>query len=165
MPTEHRIGDLFAQPDLDPATSALAQGVNCIGVMGAGIAPVFKRIFGEDMFEDYRTSCRSGALTVGGLHVWRSPDATLPWLYNLASQHDKGRDARLDAIESSLTAAIDHAEESGVSSGVWISAIALPRVGAGIGGLAWPDVKDIYDRLGSRTDVRLISVSLPNAGD
>lgn len=147
---EHRTGDLFGQPDLP----ALAQGVNCLGRMGAGIAVVFRRTW-TDMFMDYSRACETGALRVGGLHVWRDP-VTGTWIYNLASQHYTGRDARLDAIESSLTAAVAHAEANEVT------AIGFPRIGAGIGGLDWGDVLEVFEKVAVTTTVRLVVVSLPD---
>lgn len=147
---EHRTGDLFAQPDLQ----ALAQGVNCQGAMGSGIAPIFRRR-DEDMYEDYRAMCWHGELRPGGLHAWRSADGT--WIYNMASQDRTGADARLDAIEESLTAAVNHAEANGVS------AIGLPRIGAGIGGLEWADVLEVFEKVAATTTVRLVVVSLPGA--
>lgn len=150
MTIEHRVGDLFAQTDL----AAIAQGVNAQGVMGSGIAPMFKHYW-PLMYEEYRDLCHSGQLKVGGLHVWQAPSGV--WIYNLCSQHRTGRDARLDAIETSLTLALEHATRHRVPS------IGLPRIGAGIGGLLWPDVLAVITRVAGDHPVRVVVVSLPNA--
>jgi O-acetyl-ADP-ribose deacetylase (regulator of RNase III) len=150
MSVEHRTGDLFAQTDLD----AIAQGVNGRGQMGKGIAPIFKRYWPE-MYAEYRYLCLSGQLSVGGLHAWQT--AKGKWLYNMCTQQNIGRDARLDAVESSLIAVLAHATENGVSS------VGLPRIGAGIGGLRWADVLAVIEQVAGDHPVRVVVVSLPDA--
>lgn len=152
MSVEHRVGDLFEQTDL----SAIGQGVNCIGEMGSGIAPHFKRIWGsEGMFDEYRQLCLSGQLSVGGLHAWQARSGV--WIYNCASQHNKGKDARYEAIESSVALALEHAESHGVPS------IGFPRIGAGIGGLKWPEVLASIEKVATDSPVRVVLVSQPGA--
>lgn len=152
MTVEHRTGDLFQQTDL----AAIGQGVNCRGQMGKGIAVQFKRIWGPaGMYAEYRYLCMSGQLTVGGLHAWQAPSGV--WIYNLASQHNIGRDARLDAIEAALTLALEHAVAHKVPS------IGLPRIGSDIGGLNWGDVLAAIEGVAGNHPVRLVCVSLPGA--
>lgn len=150
MPTEHRIGDLFNQPDL----FALGHGVNCLSKMGAGIAVLFRRR-DQAMFEAYRELCQAGDLKPGDVFPWQHSDHT--WTYNLATQHYPGADARLDAIEESLTKAVDHASAHGIET------IGLPRIGSDIGGLNWDDVREVIEKVGATTQVRLVTVSLPGA--
>jgi O-acetyl-ADP-ribose deacetylase (regulator of RNase III) len=150
MTVEHRTGDLFAQTDL----AAIGQGVNCKGQMGRGIAVMFKRYWPE-MYSEYRYLCISGKLRVGGLHAWQTAKGN--WIYNLASQHNIGRDARLDAIESALTLALEHATRHGVPS------VGLPRIGSDIGGLNWSDVLTVIEKVADDSPVRVVCVSLPGA--
>ena len=150
MSVEYRVGDLFAQTDL----AAIGQGVNVAGVMGSGIAPVFKRYW-PAMYAEYRALCHSGELMLGGVHAWQAESGV--WIYNLASQRATGADARLDAIATSLTTALAHATVHDVPS------IGLPRIGAGIGGLAWPDVRTVIEQVAHLHSVRVVVVSLPGA--
>lgn len=150
MSVEHRIGDLFEQTDL----GAIGQGVNCKGQMGKGIAVLFKRWW-PDMYAEYRYLCVAGQLRVGGLHAWQTPKGK--WIYNLASQHNIGRDARLDAIESALGLALEHAIAHNVTS------IGLPRIGSDIGGLRWLDVLAVIEKVAADSPVRVVMVSLPGA--
>lgn len=150
MTLEHRVGDLFEQRDVD----ALGHGVNCVGKMGSGIAPLFKSRF-PDMHAAYVRACNSGALQVGGVFPWALPNGR--FIYNLASQHRTGRDARLDAVRSSLVQAFAHAAQNNVAS------IAIPRIGAGIGGLRWDDVLAELHAVADDSPVTLVVVSLPNA--
>ena len=144
-------GDLFAQRDVD----ALAHGVNCAGVMGAGIAVPFRARF-PDMYETYRQQCRSGQLTLGGILPWRTPSQR--WVYNLATQPRPGRCARLDAVASAVRSMLTHAGEHAVTS------VALPRIGCGYGGLDWdrqvrPTLVEIA---GEFPTVRMRLVSAPS---
>lgn len=150
MSVEHRTGDLFQQTDL----AAIGQGVNCKGQMGRGIAVRFKQIW-SDNYSEYRYLCMSGRLRVGGLHAWQAPSGV--WIYNLASQHNIGRDARLDAIESALTLALEHAVQHDVPS------LGLPRIGSDIGGLNWADVLAVIEKVAGDHPVRVVCVSLPGA--
>lgn len=146
MPVEYRTGDLF-----DQGLPALAHGVNCRGGMG-GIAGEFARRW-PAMERAYRHVCAEGALHPGDLMPWTAEDGTV--VYNCATQWEPGADARLAAIEESLTGAVRHAEESGIDR------IGLPRIGAGIGGLRWADVAEVIERIGAATSVTLVVVSLP----
>lgn len=150
MSVEHRVGDLFAQTDL----AAIGQGVNVKAKMGSGIAPIFKRYW-PSMFSEYKTLCESGRFTVGDVHAWQAPSGV--WIYNLASQHYPGKDARLDAIATALPKMLAHMEAHDVRS------VGLPRIGAGIGGLRWADVLEVIHRAADPSPLRVVVVSLPGA--
>lgn len=121
------------QGDLFQATEgALGHGVNTVGVMGAGIAAVFRKRF-PGLYEDYREACRGGFLQPGGVLPWQDP-VSGKWIYNIASQDLPGAHARLDWLATGVGAALDHAYAQGVP------VVALPRLGAGIGGLQWEEV-------------------------
>lgn len=147
MTVVYRTGDLFTQ-DLP----ALAHGVNLRGVMGAGVAKTFRdRCPG--LYDAYRERCRSGQFTLGGVYVYRPPVG--PIVYNLATQDRPGPHADLSAIRAAVTVMAQLAETDG------IPAIGLPRIGAGIGGLHWPDVADVIHDVAGRSPVQLVVVSLP----
>jgi N-glycosidase YbiA len=128
-------GDLFLS-----RAQALAHGVNCAGVMGAGIAVEFKSRF-PAMFKEYKNRCARGDLRPGGVYL---ENTTVPWVLNLATQADVGS-ATLESVESTFRwIAKNFAHER-------ICSIALPRIAAGLGLLDWDDVKvlirDILDSL------------------
>lgn len=150
MPAEYRTGDLFAQPDIQ----AFGHGVNCQGVMGAGIAPLFRKR-SEAMYLAYRSACHNGELILGGFVPWLNPDGTV--FYNMATQDKPGRNARLGAVESALDGALAHAETHG------IKALGIPRIGTGIGGLRWQNVRTVIEKVAAKTPVQVIVVSLPGA--
>jgi O-acetyl-ADP-ribose deacetylase (regulator of RNase III) len=146
MPLEFRTGDLFAQ-----GLPALAHGVNCRGGLG-GLALTFGRRW-PALAAAYSEACAHGHLQLGGMLVFTADDGTV--VYNLATQVRGGPDARLDAIDASLRTAVAHAQQHG------ITAIGLPRIGAGIGGLAWSDVLDVIEPIAEATPVLLVVVTLP----
>jgi O-acetyl-ADP-ribose deacetylase (regulator of RNase III) len=127
-------GDLFTS-----TTPALGQGVNVKGLMGSGIAPLFKRRW-PAMYAEYRALCLSGQLLAGGLHAWHG-DITI---YNIASQDNIGRSSRLEWLESSLELALVDADFRGYDR------IAIPQIGCGIGGLLRADVRPIVEAAAAR---------------
>lgn len=137
MTIKHRSGDLFASQDLD----ALAHGCNCAGTMGRGIAVEFKRRWPE-MYSEYRARCLDGRFTPGDLFVWDEPGLTV---YNLGTQPHWRSPAELPAIDSAVRKMIDHAVANGIRT------IGMPRIGAGLGRLSWPQVEAVVGAaLGTR---------------
>lgn len=131
MLTEIR-GDLFAI-DAD----ALAHGVNCAGVMGAGIAVEFARRW-PVVLHRYRTACLNGTLRPGT--CLPCAETSPHWIYCLATQPRPGPCAALPAIESAVRAMVGHALAAKVSR------IGMPRIGCGLGGLRWSEVRLIVER-------------------
>ena len=150
MSVEYRIGDLFSQ-----GITALGHGVNCQGLMGAGIAPEFRRRW-PAMFEAYRQQCQAGRLRPGGLFAWSGPDGMT--VLNLATQDRPGRHATLDAVHRSVAAAVKYCERHQIDQ------FAIPRLGAGIGGLDWADVSAMVEHAAALSPVRVVAMSLPGAG-
>lgn len=146
MSFKEESGNLFETVGLD----ALAQGVNCCGVMGAGIAAKFKSYWPE-MFDDYRRACRTGELQPGGLHTWQGREDGHR-IYNLATQPRPGRCAHVRFVELALMKMAAHAIENNVRS------IGLPRLGCGIGGLNWRDVRPIVERCAQGVDIVAINL-------
>lgn len=147
MPAREVTGDLF---QID--TIAIGHGVNCTGVMGSGIAPLFRTRW-PDMYEAYRHACLTKEITVGGLFPYKTDDGRV--ILNLASQNQPGANAELSAIRASLMKAVLYCEREDLTE------FAIPRIGAGIGGLNWDEVKATVVEVGNMTDVDIIIVSLP----
>lgn len=141
-------GDLF-EMDFD----AYGHGVNCVGVMGSGIAPFFRDL-DKNMYQTYQYLCAGGGLIPGTVMPWRLNNDR--YVYNLATQFRLGNDARLDAVERSVQQMFYHAEQMGVET------IGIPRIGCGIGGLDWKDVRMVLlDVAESTSKVTLTAVTLP----
>lgn len=147
----HKIGDIFTA-----TTQALGQGVNTKGLMGSGIAPIFKRNF-PDIFPPYAKACDTGVLKPGDMLPVFSRGR---WIFNIASQEKPGADARLEWLKSGVEASLAFAIEEGITS------LALPRIGAGIGGLKWEDVVTVITEVANDpayADITVELWSLPNA--
>lgn len=123
-----RKGSLF-----DTETKTIGHGVNCAGVMGAGIAKPIKEMFPNN-YANYKAACQGGFLVPGDTLVVVENDTTI---FNMASQRRPGRDARYDWL---FGAALDAAEKA-VDMG--LDTIAIPMIGCGIGGLKWVHVETI----------------------
>lgn len=141
---EHRRGDLFGSD-----IKVLAHGCNCAGAMGAGIALQFKRRF-PAMYNDYRDACKTGVFQPGDIIVWEEDGYTI---YNLGTEaHWKTR-ARLKWVRESVQNMIKDAQAAGITE------IAMPRIGAGLGGLEWADVEEVLWELSPEPDFKLVVYS------
>jgi O-acetyl-ADP-ribose deacetylase (regulator of RNase III) len=121
-------GDLFTYPGL----TAYAHGCNCAGAMGKGIALDFKNRFPK-MYEEYKVRCKNGTFKLGNIFVYSLPPFTV---FNLGTQKDWRTKAELSAIIESLSLMLNFADKNGITQ------IGLPKIGAGLGGLAWEEVKE-----------------------
>lgn len=135
-------GDLFATENLP----ALGHGCNCAGSMGAGIAVEFKKRW-PDMYEAYRQRCKDGQFQPGDVFVWEAPDRVI---FNLGTQKTWRTKATLAAIEASLTKMLE------VAATKRIARIGLPRIGAGYGGLAWEEVRELMTSVASASATTLV---------
>lgn len=127
----------FVEGDLlQSRADMLVNAVNCVGVMGAGIALKFRRRY-PDMFRDYQRVCRAGQLRPGLLHVWRSADGRR--IVNLPTKRhwrEASRLADVDAGLVALRACIEQFERT---------CVALPALGCGRGGLDWNCVAPLIE--------------------
>jgi O-acetyl-ADP-ribose deacetylase (regulator of RNase III) len=142
MPITFIEGDLFAAE----GARAWAHGCNCAGAMGAGIAVEFKRRFPR-MFEEYRLRCADGRFGLGDVFVWSEGDLTV---YNLGTQEHWRKKAQLPALARAVGRMVSLAENGGVER------VALPRIGAGLGGLDWPKVRAVLEDAGNASRVELV---------
>ncbi len=125
----------FYQGDLFTSTAeVLAHGVSTRGIMGRGIAREFHSRFPE-MYQDYLQRCQEERLHPGEGYLFRNPIA--PHVLNLITQ-DKG----LATVEY-LSSAFEWLSQS--YSQLGIEVVAMPRIGAGLGGLEWDVVKEIIE--------------------
>ena len=131
---EFKSGDLLTE-----GVEALVNTVNCVGVMGRGVALQFKNSFPEN-FDAYATACRRGELQPGRIFVFATGQITNPkYIINFPTKrHWKGK-SRLSDIEAGLRSLVNEIRRLGIRS------IALPPLGSGLGGLDWQDVRRLID--------------------
>jgi O-acetyl-ADP-ribose deacetylase (regulator of RNase III) len=125
----------YAKGDiLRDESEALVNTVNCVGVMGRGIALQFRNEF-PDNFTAYAKACQREEVQPGRLFVYETDQFTPRYIINFPTKrHWRGK-SRLEDIESGLRALVDFIRKSGIRS------IAIPPLGSGLGGLEWIDVK------------------------
>lgn len=134
---------------LQADAEALVNTVNCVGVMGRGVALQFRKAF-PDNFEFYKAACDRHELLPGKMLVYDLGRLQNPrYIINFPTKrHWKGK-ARLDDIEAGLKALAGEIRNRGIRS------IAIPPLGCGLGGLNWSDVRPrIEETLHSLPDVR-----------
>ena len=125
---EYQTGDLFAAE-----VEALVNTVNCVGVMGRGVALQFKKAFPEN-FKAYSRACKQGKVEPGRMFITERLDNPKYIINFPTKRHWRGK-SRLGDIESGLHALADEIREREIQS------IALPPLGSGLGGLHWPHVR------------------------
>ena len=136
---------------LTARTDALVNTVNTVGVMGKGIALMFKERFGHN-FELYAAACKRKEVKVGQMFVTETGELDGPrWIINFPTkEHWKGK-SRLDWVVSGLE------DLKRVMCERQIHSVAIPPLGAGNGGLDWATVKARIDAaLGELNDVEVI---------
>lgn len=120
---------------LDANVQAVVNTVNTVGVMGKGIALMFKERFPEN-HAAYLAACRAEKLQAGRLFVFPSVELTGPrWIVNFATKKHWRQPSRLEWVESGLDDLRRFVVEKGIRS------IAVPPLGCGNGGLEWGAVR------------------------
>ena len=120
---------------LQANTEALVNTVNTVGVMGKGIALMFKEAFPEN-FKIYAAACKRKDVRAGHLFVTERQQLIGPkWIINFATKDHWRSPSRMEWIESGLTELRSFIIEQGIKS------IALPPLGSGNGGLSWTEVR------------------------
>ena len=127
------IGDI-----LKSKAQTLVNTVNCVGIMGKGIALEFKNRFPE-MFKDYTKQCDRKEIRIGQPYLYKS--LLGPQIANFPTKEHWKSVSKVNDIEHGLDYLLAHYKEWGVTS------IAIPPLGCGNGQLEWKVVGPlIYSR-------------------
>ena len=116
-------GDMFNTP-----ADILINTVNCVGVMGAGIALKFKQRYPR-MFDEYRRKCAAGEIRPGELHIWQSLNGER--IVNFPTKRDWRDNSRYEDVEAGLLALKRFLAGQGPVR------VVIPALGCGNGGLDW----------------------------
>ena len=165
---EYKQADLLAED-----AEALVNTVNCVGVMGKGLALQFKKKFRAN-FEAYARACerkavRPGRMFVVDLHGEPEPAGQLPmafaeepgaysasaerprYIINFPTKDHWRRGSRMQYIEDGLRDLAREIRERGITS------VAVPALGCDLGGLEWDEVRPrIEAALGGLEGVRVV---------
>lgn len=137
------VGDIF-----NSNAQTLINTVNCVGIMGKGIAAEFKKRFPE-MFDDYVDRCKKGGVKPGVPYLFKSSSlfATGPQVINFPTKSDWRAASRVEDIEKGLKILASKYKEWGVES------IAVPPLGCGNGQLLWETVGPLIYNYLSKLDI------------
>ena len=126
----YAVGNIFQQE-----TEALVNSVNCVGVMGRGIALQFKKAYPAN-FKAYEAACKRNEVQPGRMFVHETGRLTGPrYIINFPTKrHWRGK-SRLADIESGLENLVHEITSRNIRS------IAVPPLGTNLGGLQWRDVR------------------------
>lgn len=127
---EFKSGDILRED-----AEALINTVNCVGIMGQGIALQFKNAY-PDNFKAYVAACNNDEVQPGRMFVHDTGQLTNPrFIINFPTKrHWRGK-SRIEDIETGLKALVATIREYNIQS------IAIPPLGSGLGGLDWSEVK------------------------
>ncbi|MBN8476719.1 macro domain-containing protein [Sulfuritalea sp.] len=124
---------------LDTRAEALVNTVNTVGVMGKGIALMFKERF-ADNYQRYAAACKAKEVHTGRMFVTEVRELDGPrWIVNFPTKQHWRAPSRLEWITDGLQDLRRFISEHSVKS------IAIPPLGAGNGGLDWADVKPLIE--------------------
>lgn len=131
-------------------SDALVNTVNCVGVMGRGIALQFKN-FSPQNFKAYAAACQHNEVQPGRMFVFATGQITPPrYIINFPTKrHWRGK-SRMQDIETGLADLVAVIRAKGIRS------IAIPPLGSGLGGLEWAEVRPrIEAAMATLADVRV----------
>lgn len=128
---EHCKGNL-----LEADVEALTNPVNCIGVMGKGLALDFKKAYPEN-FHLYKLACNKGEVKPGAMFITTTNLTKPKYIINFPTKRHWRETSYIEDIKSGLVALVADIKSLEIQS------IALPALGCGLGGLRWQDVEPL----------------------
>lgn len=121
---------------LEADAEALVNTVNTVGVMGKGIALMFKDRF-ADNFVRYAAACKAKEVRTGKMFITEVHELDGPrWIVNFPTKQHWKAPSQMAWIVEGLHDLRRFLVENRVKS------VALPPLGAGNGGLAWDAVRE-----------------------
>jgi O-acetyl-ADP-ribose deacetylase (regulator of RNase III) len=125
---------------LEADVEAVVNTVNTVGVMGKGIALMFKERYPEN-YRAYAAACKSGEVQTGRMFVTATNELGGPrWIINLPTKKNWRNPSRPEWIVEGLKDLVRVIREKNIHS------IALPPLGCGNGGLDWIDVRSAIEQ-------------------
>lgn len=149
MTIEYKNGDMFAEP-----VQAIVNTVNCVGVMGKGVALEFKKRWPAN-FKAYKKICDAKELSPGQMFVFDTKELFASqgpqYLVNFPTKDHWRSKSKITYVEEGLDALRDKILEYGIQS------IAIPPLGCGNGGLDWEEVRPLVEtKLSGLDNVRVV---------
>jgi O-acetyl-ADP-ribose deacetylase (regulator of RNase III) len=124
---------------LEEKAEALVNTVNCVGVMGKGIALQFKQAYPEN-FRHYEKACKASEVQPGQMFTVATGSLLNPrYIINFPTKRHWRNNSKIEDIKSGLVDLVQQVQRLDITS------IAMPALGCGNGGLNWADVKPLIE--------------------
>ena len=135
---------------LETRVEALVNTVNTVGVMGKGIALMFKERFAEN-FRRYAAACKAREVQTGKMFVTPVHELDGPrWIVNFPTKQHWRSPSRLEWVQEGLQDLRRFLLEQHIQS------VAIPPLGAGNGGLEWAKVREQITQTLGDLDIEIL---------
>jgi len=135
---------------LEARVEALVNTVNTVGVMGKGIALMFKERFAEN-FRRYAAACKAREVQTGKMFVTPVHELDGPrWIVNFPTKQHWRSPSRLEWVQEGLQDLRRFLLEQHIQS------VAIPPLGAGNGGLEWAKVREQITQTLGDLDIEIL---------
>lgn len=125
---------------LKDEAEAIVNTVNCVGVMGRGIALQFKNAWPEN-YKAYEAACTRKEVQPGRMFIFEIGQLAAPrYIVNFPTKRHWRGNSRIEDIESGLVALVSEIKVRNIHS------IAIPPLGSGLGGLDWNEVRPLIEK-------------------
>ncbi len=131
---EYKIGDILKEN-----VEAVINTVNCVGIMGRGLALQFKKKF-PDNFKAYELAVKNNEIHLGKMFVFDTHKSHPRYIINFPTKNHWRGNSKLSDIEKGLESLLQEIKTRNISS------IAIPPLGCGLGGLEWSNVKPLIEK-------------------
>lgn len=131
---EYKNGDILRED-----VEAIVNTVNCVGIMGRGLALQFKNKFPQN-FKEYQLACKNKEVQLGKMFVHQTGQLINPkYIINFPTKGHWKQNSKIEDISNGLDNLITIIEKYSIKS------IAIPPLGSGLGGLDWKMVKKLIE--------------------
>ena len=128
----YKTGSIF-----DSACNILVNPINCMGVMGAGLAKQFKERYADNFIYVKRNVFNPGSVLINY--------SSKPYIANFATKFHWKNPSKIEWISCGLERLLSHIEFN-ENYGIHLS-VAIPKIGCGLGSLNWQDVRAEIERI------------------
>lgn len=125
--------------------NTIVNTVNCVGVMGAGIAYECRLRYPE-MYEKYQTLCKDKVFKIGTLWIYKASNKSI---LNFPTKNDWKHPSKIEYLEKGLQKFVDTYKEKEITS------IAFPLLGASHGGLSQEQSLSTMKRYLTQCDIEI----------
>ena len=132
---EYKNGDILRED-----VEAIVNTVNCVGIMGRGLALQFKNKFPQN-FKEYQLACTNKEVQLGKMFVHQTGQLINPkYIINFPTKGHWKQNSKIEDISNGLDDLTTIIEKYSIKS------IAIPPLGSGLGGLDWKMVKKLIEK-------------------